>query len=62
MLDAETGGVVTRQLQHPNGEAHAFYAGLPAPTLAGIEATHCGCGPPRALGGRFEAGLGPKTL
>ncbi|HLW78408.1 MAG TPA: IS110 family transposase [Terriglobia bacterium] len=39
MLDTETGEVVTRQLQHPNGEAHAFYAGLPAPTLVGIEAT-----------------------
>lgn len=39
MLDTETGEVMTRQLQHGNGEAHAFYAGLAAPTLVGIEAT-----------------------
>lgn len=39
MLDTETGEVVTRQLQHGNGEAQAFYAGLAAPTWVGIEAT-----------------------
>src|SRR5437016_6464599 len=38
-LDTESGEMVTRRLQHENGEARAFYASLPAPALVGIEAT-----------------------
>ncbi|MGH9375977.1 MAG: IS110 family transposase [Terriglobia bacterium] len=38
-LDTETGKVVTRRLEHENGEAEAFYASLPKPSLIGIEAT-----------------------
>ena len=37
MLDTEGGEIVTRRLEHENGEAKAFYAGLPKPSL--IEAT-----------------------
>ena len=39
MLDTETGEVVTRRLQHENGEAKTFYASLPKLSLVGIEAT-----------------------
>jgi transposase len=39
MLDAETGEIVTRRLQHENGEALAFYGSLPTKALVGIEAT-----------------------
>src|SRR5207237_743696 len=39
MLNRETGELVTRRLQHENGEAGAFYASLPAPAQVGIEAT-----------------------
>ena len=39
MLGAEAGEVVTRRLEHENGEAKTFYAGLPKPSLIGIEAT-----------------------
>ena len=39
MVEAETGEVTTRRLQHENGEARTFYAGLPKPSLIGIEAT-----------------------
>ena len=39
MLDTETGEVVTRRLEHENGEAKAFYARLPKSSLIGIEAT-----------------------
>ena len=39
MLDTETGAVVTRRLEHENGEAKAFYASLAKPSLIGIEAT-----------------------
>jgi transposase len=39
MLDEETGEVVERRLEHENGEARAFYAGLPKPVRVGIEAT-----------------------
>lgn len=39
MLDTETGEVVTRRLEHENGEAQRFYAPLPKPVLIGIEAT-----------------------
>ncbi len=34
MLNSETGELVTRRLQHENGEAGAFYASLPAPAHA----------------------------
>jgi len=39
MLGTEGGEVVTRRLEHENGEAKAFYAALPKPSLIGIEAT-----------------------
>jgi transposase len=39
MLEPGTGEVVGRRLEHENGEAKAFYAGLPRPSLIGIEAT-----------------------
>jgi transposase len=39
MLDTETGEVVTRRLEHENGEAKTFYASLPKPSLVGMEAT-----------------------
>ena len=39
LLNSETGELVTRRLQHENGEAGAFYASLPAPAQVGIEAT-----------------------
>jgi transposase len=39
MLDTESGEVVTRRLEHPNGEAKTFYTRLPSPSLIGIEAT-----------------------
>jgi transposase len=39
MLDQETGEIVTRRLEHENGEARAFYAALLEPSLIGIEAT-----------------------
>jgi transposase len=39
MLETEGGEVVTRRLEHENGEAKAFYAALPKPSLIGIEAT-----------------------
>jgi transposase len=39
MLETETGEMVTRRLEHENGEARAFYASLPKPGLIGIEAT-----------------------
>jgi transposase len=39
MLEPGTGEVVDRRLEHENGEAKAFYAGLPKPSLIGIEAT-----------------------
>ena len=38
-VDTEDGEVVTRRLEHENGEAQAFYAGLGKPSLIGIEAT-----------------------
>jgi len=38
-VDREGGEVVTRRLEHENGEAKAFYAGLAKPSLIGIEAT-----------------------
>ena len=41
MLDTVTGEVVTRRLEHENGEARAFYASLAKPAWAGIEATGC---------------------
>ena len=39
MLDTSTGEVVTRRLDHENGEARAFYASLQGPVRVGIEAT-----------------------
>src|SRR5438874_5182861 len=36
MLNSETVELMTRRLQHENGEARAFYASLPAPALVGI--------------------------
>ena len=41
ILDTVTGEVVTRRLEHENGEARAFYASLAEPALVGIEATGC---------------------
>jgi len=38
-VDKEGGEVVTRRLEHENGEAKAFYTGLAKPSLIGIEAT-----------------------
>jgi hypothetical protein len=39
LLDTTTGEVVTRRLEHENGEARAFYASLQGPVRVGIEAT-----------------------
>lgn len=39
MRDRESGELVERQLEHGNGEARAFYAGLPKPARIGMEAT-----------------------
>ncbi len=39
MLDTETGEVEEKQLEHENGEAKRFYAGLKEPALVGIEST-----------------------
>ena len=39
MLDTETGELIERRLEHANGEARAFYAGLQGPARVGIEAT-----------------------
>ena len=39
MLDTETGEVIERRLEHANGEARAFYAGLRGPVRVGVEAT-----------------------
>jgi transposase len=38
-LEVEAGEIITRRLEHENGEAKAFYAQLPKPSLIGIEAT-----------------------
>ena len=35
MLNSETGELVTRRLQHENGEAGAFYASLPCSGAGG---------------------------
>lgn len=39
MLDEATGELIERRLEHENGEAHAFYRGLPKPVRVGVEAT-----------------------
>ncbi len=39
MLDAETGELLERRLEHEGGQARNFYAGLAAPVRVGIEAT-----------------------
>src|SRR3989442_8362939 len=38
VVDTDTGEMVTRRLEHENGEARPFYAGLPKPSLIGVEA------------------------
>ena len=39
MVDTDDGEVATRRLEHENGEARTFYAGLAKGSLVGIEAT-----------------------
>ncbi len=39
MLDAETGEIIEKKLEHANGEARKFYAGLKEAALVGIEST-----------------------
>ena len=39
LVETETGEMVTRRLEHENGEARAFYTTLPKPSLIGMEAT-----------------------
>src|SRR6266581_2609572 len=39
MLDTDIGELVERRLEHENGEARAFYAGLAGEVRVGIEAT-----------------------
>src|SRR2546425_1079996 len=39
LVDTGTGEMVTRRLEHENGEARAFYTTLPKPSRIGIEAT-----------------------
>ena len=39
LVETETGEMVTRRLEHENGEARAFYATLPKPSVIGMEAT-----------------------
>jgi transposase len=39
LVDAETGEMVEKELDHENGEARKFYAGLKEPALVGIEST-----------------------
>lgn len=39
MLDTETGELTERRLEHENGQARAFYAGLTGTVRVGIEAT-----------------------
>jgi len=41
VLDTTTGEMVTRRLEHENGEARKFYAGLSEKARVGIEATGC---------------------
>jgi transposase len=39
MVDAATGELTEKRLEHENGEAKQFYEGLPEPALVGIEST-----------------------
>jgi transposase len=39
MLDPQTGEIIERRLEHENGEARKFYAGLATPARVGMEAT-----------------------
>jgi len=39
MLDPQTGEVIEHRLEHENGEARKFYAGLATPARVGMEAT-----------------------
>jgi transposase len=41
MVDTTTGEMVTRRLEHENGETRKFYAGLGEKARVGIEATGC---------------------
>jgi len=41
MVDTTTGEMVTRRLEHENGEARKFYGGLREKARVGIEATGC---------------------
>ena len=38
MLDPQTGEMIERRLEHENGEARKFYAGLATPARVGMEA------------------------
>ena len=38
-VEEETGEILTRRLEHENGEAQAFYASWPPGAVVGIEAT-----------------------
>ena len=42
MVDTETGELIERRLDHSNGEAQKFYAGLQKPVRVGMEATGYG--------------------
>lgn len=42
MMDTATGELVERRLEHENGEARAFYAGLEKPARVGMEASGYG--------------------
>ena len=39
MLDDQSGELIERRLEHPNGQAHKFYRDLPKPVRVGVEAT-----------------------
>ena len=39
MLEPQTGEIIERRLEHENGEARKFYAGLATPARVGMEAT-----------------------
>ena len=39
MVDTESGELIEHRLEHSNGEAQKFYAGLQKPVRAGMEAT-----------------------
>ncbi len=39
LLDTQTGELIEKRLEHEDGEAKRFYAGLKEPALVGIETT-----------------------